>query len=83
VSRVEWDESALDSTIRATLRDVRGLPVEAALRRLHGLSRLVKERGETQDRRALILAAYRELAERPDFVQTPSAEELERWVMGA
>ncbi len=78
MSRAEWDESALDSTIRATLRDVRNLPVESAMRRLHGLSRLVEQRGETPDRRALIRQAYSDLARRIDGA--PSASELAEWV---
>lgn len=78
MSSAEWDESALDSTIRVTLRDVRALPVESAMRRLHGLSRLVEQRGETAERRALITQAYRDLARRSD--DTPSAAELAAWV---
>lgn len=75
------DESALDSTIRHTLRDVRNLPVEAAeaaMRRIHWLSCHVKRKGETPDRRALIRQAYSDLARRIDGA--PSASELAEWV---
>lgn len=51
---------------------------EGAVRRLHALSRLVRQKGDTADRRALLKQAWQDLSRR--CVSTPSAEELAAWV---
>lgn len=72
------DDDSLDAVLRHTLQDIRGLSEESAVRRLHALSRLVRQKGDTPDRRALLRQAWQDLSRR--CATTPSAAELEAWV---